>query len=90
VPVGAANTTPNFAISERQWRPRVTNCGPDGASAMNFDDLPPTLVPTDLSDATVVAIVDLLNGLIHALKSPYTGQILRYHRSQPRQTNLWA
>ena len=56
---------------------------------MNLDDLPLMLVPTDLSDETVVAIIDLLNGLIRALERQHAGQILRYHCSHPRQTDLW-
>lgn len=56
---------------------------------MNLDDLPLMLVPTDLSDETVVAIIDLLNDLIQALERQYTGQILRYDRSHPRQSDLW-
>lgn len=55
---------------------------------MNLDDLPLMLVPTDLSDETIVAIIDLLNDLIEALERQYTGQILRYHRDNPRQDDL--
>lgn len=56
---------------------------------MNLDDLPLMLVPTDLSDETVVAIINLLTELIQALERQYTGQILRYHRDNPRQADLW-
>ena len=56
---------------------------------MTLDDLPLMLVPTDLSDETVVAIIDLLNDLIEALERQYTGQILRYYRDNPRQADLW-
>jgi len=56
---------------------------------MNLDDLPLMLVPTDLPDETVVAIIDLLNELIRALERQYTGQILRYYRTNPAQAELW-
>jgi len=56
---------------------------------MNLDDLPLMLVPTDLPDETVVAIIDLLNELIRALERQYTGQILRYYRTNPGQADLW-
>ena len=56
---------------------------------MTLDDLPLMLVPTDLSDETVVAIIDLLNDLIETLEGQYTGQILRYYRDNPRQADLW-
>lgn len=56
---------------------------------MNLEDLPLMLVPTDLSDETVVAIIDLLNDVIHALERQYTGQILRFYHTNPRQPDLW-
>ena len=56
---------------------------------MNLEDLPLMLVPTDLSDETVVAIVDLLNEMIRTLERQYTGQILRYHQTVPRQPDFW-
>lgn len=56
---------------------------------MNLDDLPLMRVPTDLPDATVVAIIDLLNDLIRSLERQYTGQILRHHRTRPAQPDLW-
>jgi len=56
---------------------------------MNLEDLPLMLVPTDLSDETVVAIIDLLNELIRTLERQYTGQILRYDRTNSTQPDLW-
>lgn len=56
---------------------------------MTLDDLPLMLVPTDLSDETVVAIIELLNELIRALERQYTGQILRYYHDHPEQADLW-
>lgn len=56
---------------------------------MTLDDLPLMLVPTDLSDETVIAIIDLLNDLIQALERQYTGQVLRYYRNNPGQADLW-
>jgi hypothetical protein len=56
---------------------------------MNLEDLPLMPVPTDLSDEAVVAIIDLLNELIRTLERQYTGQILRYYQTQPRQPDLW-
>jgi hypothetical protein len=55
---------------------------------MNLEDLPLMPVPTDLSDEAVVAIIDLLNELIRTLERQYTGQILRYYQTQPRQPDL--
>jgi hypothetical protein len=56
---------------------------------MTLEDLPLMLVPTDLSDETVVAVIDLLNDLIRTLERQYTGQILRYYRNHPGQADLW-